>query len=40
MGLKERVTQGIREPIERATNLAIAALAVGILALLIALVRK
>lgn len=40
MGLRDRVTQGIREPIERATNLAIVALAVSILAMLLVLVRS
>jgi len=40
MGLKDRVTQGIREPIERATNLAIVALIVSILTMLIVLVKR
>lgn len=35
----DKIKQGIREPIERATSLAVVALIVSVLALLIALVR-
>lgn len=40
MGLKDRITQGIREPIERATNLAIVGILLAVLALAMALVKR